>query len=91
MKEIKIEDDHVGQAQRNGAVCIKGNIEGRAAWPDQLVLKSDRSFYWIEFKVPGNPLQDDQAELHKVLKKKGHKVYTCDNQADSDSIIVEEF
>ena len=91
MKEIKIEDDHVRQARRLGGVCIKGNFDGRSAWPDQLVLKPDKSFYWIEFKVPGNNLQDDQVDLHQVLKDKGHTVYLCDSQTDSDSILVEEF
>ncbi len=91
MKEIQIENDHVGKAQAHGAVCIKGDIGGRAAWPDQLILKSDRSFYWIEFKVPGNTLQDDQVEMHKVLKKKGHTVHTCDNIIDSNHIITHEF
>jgi len=91
MKEIKIENDHVGQAQRYGAVCIKGNIEGRAAFPDQLILKPDKSFYWIEFKVPGNSRQDDQIEMHKVLKKKGHTVYTCYNFTNSNNILIKEF
>ena len=90
MKEIKIENDHVSKARKLGGVCIKGNIEGRAAFPDQLVLKAD-GFYWIEFKVPGNDRQDDQVEMHKVLTKKGHTVYTCDNQEDADVILLREF
>ena len=89
MKEIKIENDHVSKARGLGAVCIKGKIDGRAAFPDQLVLKPV-GFYWIEFKVPGNTLQDDQVEMHKTLKKKGHTVYTCDNQIDSMHILRTE-
>ncbi len=91
MKEKAVEDDHILQARRYGGVCIKGEFAGRSAYPDQLVLKPDKTFYWIEFKVPGNGLQDDQVEMHRILKAKGHRVYLCDNQADSDAIIVEEF
>jgi len=91
MKEITIEDDHILQARKLGAVCIKGNFEGRAAWPDHIILKPDTTFYWIEFKVPTNDLQDDQIEMHKLLKKKGHRVYTCDNQEDSHDILIREF
>ena len=49
MKAIKIERDHVFQARRHGAVCINGKIEGRAAYPDQLILKEGKDVYWIEF------------------------------------------
>ncbi len=90
MKEIKIEKDHILQARQHGAVCIKGKVEGRAAWPDQLVLKK-HNFYWIEFKVPGNDLQPDQIEMHKVLRDKGHKVYVCNNETYSDYILDIEF
>lgn len=91
MKELKIERDHIDKARKLGAITIKGNIEGRAAWPDQLILKPDKSFYWIEFKVPGNTLQDDQVEMHKQLKRKGHTVYTCDNRESADEILIKEF
>ena len=91
MKEIKIENDHISKARKFGAVTIKGKVEGRAAFPDQLILKPDESYYWIEFKVPGNGLQDDQKEMHKQLKRKGHTVYICDNQIDSMHILRTEF
>lgn len=91
MKEILIEDDHILQARKLGAVCIKGKIEGRAAWPDQLILKPDSEYYWVEFKVPTNDLQDDQVEMHRLLKKKGHRVYACNNKEDSHSILIQEF
>ena len=90
MKEIQIEIDHIKEATANGAVCIKGNIEGRAAFPDQLVLKR-KGFYWVEFKTETGTVQDDQKEMHKALKKKGHKVYLCRNIKRSDAIIAKEF
>ena len=90
MKEITIERDHIKRAADSGAVCIKGKVEGRAAFPDQLILKP-KGFYWVEFKVPGNPLQDDQVEMHKVLRKKGHKVYVCSSKVTSTVILVSEF
>ena len=91
MKEIKIEDDHVREARIFGAVCIKGKIEGRAAFPDQLILKPDGRFYWVEFKVLGNDLQDDQREMHLVLRTKGHKVYVCYSELNSLAILDKEF
>ena len=91
MIEQKIEDDHVFQARKHGAVCIKGNITGRAAYPDQLILKEAKEFYWVEFKVPGNILQDDQAVMIDLLRKKGHVVYVCDNEEDSNTILDVEF
>ncbi len=90
MKEILIEDDHILKARKLGAVCIKGDFKGRAAWPDQLILKPV-GYYWIEFKSETGTLQDDQVEMHKLLRKKGHTVYVCDNKYDSDYIICKEF
>ena len=89
MKEIKIEDDHTREARIRGAVCIKGNIEGRAAFPDQLILKPDGRFYWIEFKSDTGTLQDDQVEMHLVLRTKGHTVYVCSDE--EHSIIILNF
>ena len=86
MKEIKIEKDHVIQATAMGGVCIKGKTEGRAAWPDQLVLM-ETGFYWIEFKSPTGTLQDDQIEMHKQLRKKGQMVYVCNSMKYSDEIL----
>jgi len=91
MIELKIEKDHVFQARKHGAVCIKGNFDGRAAYPDQLILKDRKKFYWVEFKVPGNDLQKDQEEMINLLRKKGHMVYVCDNMIDSDIILDTEF
>ncbi len=90
MIEKKIEDDHVFQARKHGAVCIKGKIEGRAAYPDQLILK-ELGHYWIEFKVPGNTLQDDQVEMIKNLRVKGQTVYVVDNEEDSNTVLDAEF
>ena len=91
MIEKKIEDDHVFQARKHGAVCIKGEIPGRAAYPDQLILKDNKRFYWVEFKVPGNNLQPDQEEMISLLRKKGHTVYVCDTMFDSNVILDAEF
>jgi len=91
MKEITTEKDHRIHAQHQGAVCLKGDVEGRAAFPDQLILKPDKTFYWIEFKVPGNTLQDDQDAMITLLRAKGQTVYVCDNQEYSHNIIAEEF
>ena len=91
MKEIKIEDDHVREARILGAVCIKGKIEGRAAFPDQLILKPDGRFYWIEFKSETGTLQDDQVEMHLVLRTKGHSVYVCSDARHSIVILNFEF
>lgn len=88
--EIILEKDHVRQARSLGAVCIKGKVEGRAAFPDQLILKPV-GFYWIEFKSLTGLLQDDQIEMHKELRKKGHKVYVCNRKAYSNKIIDREF
>jgi len=89
--EIFIERDHIARARSAGAVCIKGKVEGRAAFPDQLILKDRKRFYWIEFKSLTGSLQDDQIEMHKQLRKKGHTVYVCDNQAHSHGILEKEF
>ncbi len=89
--EIILELDHIDKARSFGAICIKGKIEGRAAYPDRLILKKGRKFYWIEFKSTTGSLQEDQIEMHKELRKRGHKIYVCDNQNDSDSILVQEF
>jgi len=88
--EIIIEKDHIRQARSLGAVCIKGKVEGRAAFPDQLILKPV-GFYWIEFKSGTNPLQDDQIDMHVQLRMKGHKVYVCNRKDYSDKIIDKEF
>ena len=91
MKEIVIEKNHVDMARKCGAVCIKGKVEGRAAFPDQLILKK-KGFYWVEFKAPvTGTLQDDQIEMHKILRKKGHKVYVCSSERFSETIIDREF
>lgn len=89
--EIIIEQDHIKRARSYGAVCIKGKVEGRAAFPDQLVLKNFKKFYWIEFKSATGSLQNDQIEMHKELRKRGHTVYVCNSQDESHSILVEEF
>ena len=89
--EIIIERDHVDKARALGAVCIKGKVEGRAAFPDQLILKEGRSFYWIEFKSLTGTLQDDQIEMHKELRKKDHTVYVCNSKNDSKLILNLEF
>ena len=91
MREDKIEKDHIIQARCHGAVCLKGKVEGRAAFPDQLILM-ETGFYWIEFKAPlTGSLQDDQIEMHKELRKKGHMVYVCDSMEYSDEILDIEF
>ena len=90
MKEIDTENDHVQEARDLGAVCIKGKVEGRAAFPDQLVLKPV-GFYWIEFKTKRGSLQDDQAVLHKILREKGHTVYVCDDPLYSRIVLDQEF
>ena len=91
MKEIKIEDDHIREARIFGAVCIKGKIEGRAAFPDQLILKPNGKFYWVEFKSDTGTLQDDQIEMHLVLRTKGHTIYVCYSEFNSLAILDEEF
>ena len=89
-KEIIIEKDHIRQARALGAICIKGNIEGRAAFPDQLILKP-KGFYWVEFKTMLGSLQDDQIEMHKLLRKKGHRVYVCNSKNSADYTLSKEF
>lgn len=89
--EIIIERDHIKQARSLGAVCIKGKVEGRAAYPDQLILKEGRSFYWVEFKSLTGSLQDDQIEMHKELRKKDHTVYVCNTKRHSQEILQREF
>lgn len=89
--EIIIERDHILRARAYGAVCIKGKIEGRAAYPDQLVLKKGREFYWIEFKSLTGSLQPDQIEMHIALRKRGHKIYICNTKRHSKEILEEEF
>ena len=91
MREIQIEIDHIREATSRGAVCIKGKVEGRAAYPDQLVMKKNKAFYWVEFKTETGSLQPDQVEMHKTLKKKGHKIYLCRSIKRSDAIIAKEF
>ena len=91
MIELQIEISHIEEARARGAVCIKGKVEGRAAYPDQLVMKSNKKFYWVEFKTETGTLQPDQVEMHKALKKKGHKVYLCRSIKRSDAIIAKEF
>ena len=92
MKEILIEDDHVKRARAEGAVCIKGKVPGRAAFPDQLILKDkSKAFYWVEFKSPTGTLQDDQVAMIEILRKKGHVVYICNSFKDSSLILDSEF
>ena len=88
--EIIIEKEHVRRARSQGAVCIKGKVEGRAAFPDQLILKPV-GFYWIEFKSTTGTLQDDQVVMHRELRKKGHKVYVCSTSEYELRIFADEF
>lgn len=88
--EANIEKDHVNHARAYQAICIKGELPGITGWPDQLVLKK-KGFYWVEFKLPHNSLQDDQVEMHELLRSRGHTVYTCDSYADSNNILRIEF
>ena len=89
--EIILERYHIRAARSTlGAVCMKGKVEGRAAFPDQLVLMKDKKFYWIEFKSLTGTLQDDQVAMHEVLRKKGHTVYVCSTQRHSQEIIQRE-
>lgn len=89
--EIHLEREHIIAARSLGAVCIKGKVEGRAAFPDQLVLKEGRSFYWIEFKSLTGSLQPDQIEMHRELRKKDHTVYVCSTPRHSQEILQREF
>jgi hypothetical protein len=89
--EIKTEQDHVAKARSYGAVCIKGKVEGRAAFPDQLILMEAGEFYWVEFKSATGTLQEDQIEMHGWLREKGHRVYVCKSMVESDSILCDEF
>lgn len=89
--EIQIEDDHVKQVHSLGGVAIKGEFPGRTGWPDRLVLMPNSKFYWIEFKRPNNSLQDDQIEMIRLLKDRGHTVHLCDSFEYSNKLIARYF
>jgi hypothetical protein len=60
-------------------ISRKMNGLGFRSWPDRVYLKLGvKRPLWIEFKRPGEPPTDAQAEIHKQLRAQGQEVQVHD-------------
>jgi len=78
--EKDIEKSFVKLATAIGCMCIKLNVLGHKARPDQLVILPVGGSIYIEFKRPGFGLYDLQAYHHRELHKRLQIVETFDNE-----------
>lgn len=95
--EKDIEKDCRGIALEFGWISRKMNGLGYRSWPDRLFIPPIKKFrhdhrntFWVEFKRPGEVATPDQERMIKDLRKRGEKVYICDNVVDFKMILKDE-
>lgn len=74
--ESSIERQFYDKVLEDENECIK--IEKRH-WPDRLVVIEHGHCFYIEFKREGEKPRKGQRAIHRLLHKKGHKIYVCDS------------
>ena len=77
--ERAMEDTFCKEIRKDGCIPYKSETRGLKDHPDELVLTPQRTFYWMEFKLPGEDLSDGQRIRFDQLKRKGHSVYKVTN------------
>lgn len=75
--EKKIEDWATAEFRKHNCVVLKGKQDNSNDWPDRLVLKPTREFFWVEFKRLGEAPRPSQMAKFRELRRKGHHVYVC--------------
>ncbi len=85
--EKKIEDWACGEFRKLGCYTFKGKQDNSNDWPDRLVLKPTREFFWVEFKRIGEEPRPSQRTKFRELRKKGHHIYICRTANDVQDVI----
>lgn len=70
----------------NSTGTAKGVVRG---WPDLQILPGDGKIIYIEMKQPGKKPDPDQVKVHEDLRRRGYKVYVCDNLEDFKKLCYE--
>jgi hypothetical protein len=60
---------------------------GQDGVPDRLVIYAPGRHYWLEFKRPGGTLTAAQKKRIPMMRRRGHKVFVIDTQAEVRSIL----
>lgn len=73
-----------------GSLSLKLNILGRNGWPDRLILGMNRLILFIEFKRKGKGAEKKQSLIHRILRRFGHVIHTCDNYEKAKEVYDKE-
>jgi hypothetical protein len=80
MKEARIQEAVVAWWRALGHVAIKLTMTGAMGvkgWPDYMFIGPSSLIFFIEFKSSDGDCTPLQLEKHKILRRKGQRVYVC--------------
>ncbi len=70
-----------------GWLCDKiGGGKYTAGWPDYWCYHRAHGFRWVETKAPGGRLRGSQLKRFSRWKKKGIKVFICEDDTDYEKL-----
>lgn len=73
--ERDLENAAVRYSHQRGVLTRKMNGLGFRGWPDRLFLLPNERVEWVEFKLPGEEPTLVQLKVHRMLRKRGHRVH----------------
>ena len=78
MKESTEEKKFVRELKRDLNIrAVKFHDDSRRGAPDRLVILPQGDCMFVEFKLPGEKLREEQVDYHAFLESWGHEVVTC--------------
>ncbi len=81
--EADVEKAGDEEAQRLGALPVKGTFRGRRSWPDKFYFFPEARLLFVEYKRPGEEAEPDQAAVHRKLRRLGFQVLVIDDAEDA--------
>ena len=89
MREKAIEQKLSLMVKKRGGICPKFVSPGYDGMPDRIVLLPGCHFAFVEVKAPGQKPRPLQSARHKLLTRRGFKVYVLDNEEQIGGILDE--
>lgn len=85
--EIGEEKKFVAYSRSKNCFAPKFAIPGRRDAPDRLVFCPKGIIFLIEFKRKGEKLRETQKTFHKMMKRLGFPIFTCDTAEEAMGIL----